>query len=152
MQKVCTKCTHFFCWNNVFFITLCKILYNVQSMKKILSIIVCLFTITFTCYAQGEYGTQIAFTVGYINPSSTANQNPRSPIAPPTVYLEDNPLSFVPDHPEYVLYIKDEDEEVVYSSVVTSAETQVTLPTYLTGSYKIELVMGNWCFWGYITL
>jgi len=51
-----------------------------------------------------------------------------------------------------MIILKDEDEEVVYSSVVTSAETQVTLPTYLTGSYKIELVMGNWCFWGYITL
>jgi len=38
----------------------------------------------------------------------------RGPVAPPVVYQEDNTLTFVADHPESVLYIKDEDEEVVY--------------------------------------
>ena len=76
----------------------------------------------------------------------------KSPKAPPTVYQEDNTLTFVADHPEYVLYIKDEDEEVVYSTVVTSAETEVTLPSYLSGTYEIELVMGNWLFTGWIDL
>ena len=121
-------------------------------MKKIYLLLVALLMSCTIANAQDVMSQQIHFTCEGFHDGSVGHSGPKSPIAPPTVYLEDNTLSFVADHPEYVLYIKDEDEEVVYSTVVTSAETQVTLPTYLTGSYKIELVMGNWCFWGYITL
>lgn len=84
--------------------------------------------------------------------SGVAGTMPRSPINPPVVYLEDMTLTFVADHPEYVLYIKDGDEEVVYSAVVTSTETEVTLPSSLCGTYEIQLVMGNWLFTGWIEL
>jgi len=117
-------------------------------LKKILLLCISLFWVT----SMSAQQVPVKLHAGYFDPSSGLENGPRSPINPPTVYLEDYTLTFMANHPEYVLYIKDEDEEVVYSSVVTSAETQVTLPTYLTGSYKIELVMGNWCFWGYITL
>ena len=118
-------------------------------MKKVILISFCVFAFCTTLCAWEPIPLMVCIDD---NTMPIGHGHTKSPIAPPTVYLEDNTLSFVPDHPEYVLYIKDEDEEVAYSTVVTSAETQVTLPTYLTGSYKIELVMGNWCFWGYITL
>ncbi len=121
-------------------------------MKKILSIIVCLFITTLTCQAQNEVGTQIHLQVRYDNPYDAGNQNPRSPIAPPTVYINDYTLTFATNHPEYVLYIKDEYETVVYSTVVTSATTEVVLPSTLSGDYEIDLICGNWCFWGYIEL
>ena len=105
-----------------------------------------------TCLSINAQGVIIPLSCEIFDPSSLGNQPSRGPVDSPTVYLDDYTLTFATSHPEYVLYIKDEDEEVVYSTVVTSAETQVTLPTYLTGSYKIELVMGNWCFWGYIEL
>ena len=56
------------------------------------------------------------------------------------------------DDPCDVLNIKDEDGDVVYSTVVYSSETQVVLPSTLSGDYEIQLVTGNWCFWGYIEL
>ena len=123
-------------------------------MKKFLLLMMSYFFIGTHAMAQTPEGNSspIDFSTGWIDPTPMGHPASKSPIAPPTVYLEDYTLTFMANHPEYVLYIKDEDEEVVYSTVVTSAETQVTLPTYLTGSYKIELVMGNWCFWGYITL
>ena len=71
---------------------------------------------------------------------------------PPTVYLEDGVLTFTAGHPDYTLTIKDEDGDVVYSTIVTSAQTTVVLPSTLTGDYVIELVMGNWLFTGYIVL
>ncbi len=71
---------------------------------------------------------------------------------PPVVYIEDHTLAFVADHPEYILNIKDEDGEVVYSTVVYSTLTQVTLPSILSGEYVIELTMGNWKFTGFINL
>ena len=66
--------------------------------------------------------------------------------------IEDYTLSFVADHPDYILNIKDEDGEVVYSTTVFSAMTQVTLPSDLSGDYEIELLMGNWKFTGWIGL
>lgn len=80
------------------------------------------------------------------------NGYPKSPMRPPVVYIEDYTLTFAADHPEYILNIKDEDGEVLYSMVVTPAETQVTLPSILSGEYVIELTMGNWKFTGYINL
>lgn len=120
-------------------------------MKKLLLVLFMAVSLPM-CLNVNAQGVVIPLSYEIIDPTPLGEKPSRSPIAPPTVYLEDNTLSFVPDHPEYVLYIKDEDEEVAYSTIVTSAETIVTLPTYLAGSYKIELVMGNWCFWGYITL
>ncbi|SEA74850.1 hypothetical protein SAMN04487851_1133 [Prevotella sp. tc2-28] len=80
------------------------------------------------------------------------NGYPKAPMQAPTVYIEDYSLSFVADHPEYILNIKDEDGEVVYSTVVYSTLTQVTLPSILSGEYVIELRMGYWLFTGWIEL
>ena len=121
-------------------------------MKKIISIIACLFVITLASQAQNDSGTLIDLHAGYIDPTGTTNQNPRSPVDPPTVYLENYTLTFATNHPEYVLYIKDENETVVYSTVVTSATTEVVLPSTLSGDYEIDLVMDDWYFWGYIEL
>lgn len=71
---------------------------------------------------------------------------------PPTVYIEDYTLSFEVDHPEYVLNIKDENNNVVYTTTVYSTQTQVVLPSTLSGDYQIELVMGYWLFTGWINL
>ena len=60
--------------------------------------------------------------------------------------------TFSPTHPEYILYIKDENETVVYSTVVSESETTVVLPSTLSGNYEIVLVMGNWMFTGWIEL
>ena len=78
--------------------------------------------------------------------------NPKTPMLAPRVYIDDYTLLFEVDHPEYVLYIKDEDDNVVYSTVVYSTQTQVVLPSTLSGDYQIELVMGNWLFTGWINL
>ena len=117
-------------------------------LKKILLLCISLLWVT----SMSAQQVPVKLHAGYFDPYEGLGSHPRGPVDLPTVYLDDYTLTFATSHPEYVLYIKDEDEEVVYSSVVTSAETQVTLPTYLTGSYKIELVMGNWLFTGYITL
>ena len=118
-------------------------------MKKVLVLFAFLMSCTL---AQAQTLQQITFSCSIFKEKTTSNNPPKGPMAPPTVYQEDNTLTFVADHPEYVLYIKDEDEEVVYSTVVTSAETEVTLPSYLSGTYEIELVMGNWLFTGWIDL
>lgn len=80
------------------------------------------------------------------------NGQPRTPFTAPKVYIDDYTLLFEANHPEYVLNIKDEDNNVVYSTVVSSTQTQVVLPSTLSGDYQIELVMGYWLFTGWINL
>ena len=111
-----------------------------------------LLVISLTSMAQDGNGTPITWSVGYFDPSGTINQRPKSPVYPPTVYLENHTLTFSTTHPEYILYIKDENETVVYSTVVSESETTVVLPTTLSGNYEIVLVMGNWMFTGWIEL
>lgn len=77
---------------------------------------------------------------------------PKTPITTPKVYIDDYTLLFEANHPEYVLNIKDEGDNVVYTTTVYSTQTQVVLPSILSGDYQIELVMGYWLFTGYITL
>lgn len=78
--------------------------------------------------------------------------HPKTPITAPKVYIDDYTLLFEANHPEYVLYIKDEDDNVVYTTTVYSSQTQVVLPSTLSGDYQIELVMGYWHFTGWINL
>ena len=78
--------------------------------------------------------------------------HPKTPITAPKVYIDDYTLLFEANHPEFVLYIKDEDDNVVYTTTVYSSQTQVVLPSTLSGDYQIELVMGYWHFTGWINL
>lgn len=119
-------------------------------MKK-LSVL--FLTLLVSCtLAQAQTLQQITFTCSIFKEKTTGNNPPKGPIDPPTVYLEDYTLTFEVDHPEFVLYIKDEDEVVVYSTVVTSATTEVVLPATLSGDYEIDLIMGDWLFSGWIYL
>ena len=95
---------------------------------------------------------RIPLAVGIIESMPIGHGYPKSPMRPPVVYIEDHTLGFVADHPEYILNIKDEDGEVVYTTTVFSTQTQVVLPSILSGDYEVNLVMGNWLFVGWINL
>jgi len=112
-----------------------------------------MFVGSLTSYAQ-HIGTpiQVVLQSHYFDPYESIGERPRTPVDPPMVYLEDYTLTFEADHPEYVLYIKDEDDAVVYSTVVSTTVTEVVLPSYLSGDYEIDLVMGDWLFTGWINL
>ncbi len=118
-------------------------------MKKLFILLVSAFMMGTSTYAWNR----IPLTVDFEKDDMPAgNGHSKSPMRPPVVYIEDYTLAFAADHPDYVLYIKEENGEVVYSTTVFSAMTQVTLPSTLSGDYEIELLMGNWKFKGFITL
>ena len=96
--------------------------------------------------------TPVHLSAEKIDNSALGNSSQKAPMAPPMVYIEDYVLSFAVGHPDYVLSIKDEDGNEVYATSVFSSETDVTLPSSLSGDYCIELIYGNWKFTGYITL
>ena len=88
----------------------------------------------------------------YENDLPGGNGHPRSPEETPIVYIDDYTLLFEANHPDYVLNIKDEDGDVVYSTVVSCTQKQVVLPSTFSGTYEIQLVVDNLLFMGWINL
>ena len=117
-------------------------------MKTILLMIMCAFVMSTSINAK----TLVPLTVSFDDNSSVGHSNPKSPDETPTVYIEDYTLYFETNHPEYVLNIKDEDGDVVYTTVIYSAQTQVVLPSTLSGDYEIELTVNNLLFTGWINI
>lgn len=119
-----------------------------EFMRKHLFLL--LFALSLSMSANASH--KIPFVTGIVDDMPIGHGHAKSPMRPPTVYIEDYTLAFVADHPDYVLNIKDEDGDVVYSTVVYSSETQVVLPSTLSGDHEIELIMGYWKFTGFINL
>ena len=94
----------------------------------------------------------VPLTVSYDDNMPIGHGYGRPSIEVPLVYIDDYTLTFEVYHPDYVLIIKDEDGNVVYNTTVFSAQTEVFLPSTLSGGYEINLVMGNWLFTGWIAL
>ena len=95
----------------------------------------------------------IPLSVNYDDEQPISHGHPRSPEETPIVYIDDYTLLFEANHPEYVLRIKDENNVVVYTTVVYSTQTQVILPTSLSGDYEIQLDFGgSYIFVGEIVL
>lgn len=117
-------------------------------MKKLLFLSLFILFMNVTAMAWDP----ISFTVSYDDEQPIGNGYPKTPITAPKVYIDDYTLLFEANHPEYVLNIKDEDDNVVYTTTVYSSQTQVILPSTLSGDYQIELVMGYWLFTGWINL
>ena len=118
-------------------------------MKKLLLLIVGAFILSTSLWAS----TLVPLSVSIVDDNMPAgNQHGRPSIEVPLVYIEDYTLTFEANHPDYVLIIKDEDGSVVYNTMVFSAQTEVFLPSTLSGDYEIDLVMGNWLFTGRIEL
>ena len=117
-------------------------------MKKFLLLVVGAFMLSTSLFAK----VAIPLSVHYEDDMPIGNGPGRNPIEVPLVYIEDYALTFEVNHPEYVLTIKDEVGTVIYSTVVYSTQTQVALPSSLSGDYEIQLVMGNWLFTGWINL
>ena len=118
-------------------------------MKKLLLMIVGAFMLSTSLWAK----LLVPLSVNIDDDDMPiGNGLPRNPIEVPLVYIEDYTLTFEVGHPDYALTIKDENDNVVYTTVVTSSQTTVVLPSTLSGNYVIELVTGNWLFTGRIDL
>ena len=120
-------------------------------MKKLCFLVLAAFILSTSSYAWQLVPMTLSVS-GDNNLQPIGNGHPKSPDETPTVYIDDYTLFFEANHPEYVLNIKDEDGDVVYTTVVYSAQTQVALPSTLSGDYVIELAVDNQLYTGWINL
>lgn len=94
----------------------------------------------------------INFNVAYEDPQNTMDDGKRTLTLVPEVDIEDFTLTFYTPCDGCVLRLVDENENVVYSTVIPTGTTNLILPSYLSGDYEIQIIQGNLCFWGYINL
>ena len=99
--------------------------------------------------AQEPEEEEIEFGIDY---TQSDPGHSKTPVLIPTLWQNANLLDFHGPHADYVLRIVDSTNAVVYSTPVPSSQTQVWLPTYLVGIYRIELLWNGLVFYGYITL
>ena len=90
--------------------------------------------------------------ISFIDPSLENLSHPKSPVVPPSISLDDHTLYFDTPCDGCTLNIVDENNLVVYTMVIPSGTTSLVLPSTLSGKYELQLIRGNYLFWGVITL
>ena len=122
--------------------------------KKILMIaaILCMaFSAPTSVFADGE-PEQVDLEVSIWDPTTQKGGIGRSPVQIPTVFLDGFMLYFDEPCDGCTLQLVDEDEEVVYSVVLPNGTTEWELPELASGEYKLQIIRGRYCFWGWIEL
>lgn len=120
-------------------------------LKRIVALLVCVLAFGgMKAYADGE-GDLVELDVRIIDETPIHPGNPKTPIIFPTVWQDGYELEIDTPHDEYVLNIVS-GTTIVYSTVVYSTVSMVVLPATLSGTYELQLIHDNLCFYGYIDL
>lgn len=101
---------------------------------------------------SAEDPDDIDLEAGYVDPENGQNDYPRTPILIPHVGIDGYTLTFYTPCDGCILRLIDENDTVVYTTVIPVGATTLVLPSYLSGEYKIEIIQGIYCFWGNIEL
>ena len=124
-------------------------------MKTRLFLFACLLVISLNgqnAFAQTPTTDPVALTLENDDHGSGANNLPKTPIIPPEVSIYGHTLYFTGTHVEFVLTLTDEEDNVVFTTVVYDTDTQIVLPSSLSGAYELRLYTDIYCFVGEITL
>lgn len=89
--------------------------------------------------------------VSIIDPT-VYNPLPRTPILVPTVSIDGYTLYFDTPCDGCTLRVVSGDEVVEYTTVIPAGATSLTLPSTLSGNYELQIIRGNFCFYGDISL
>lgn len=123
-----------------------------MTKKRFLIISLLTAMLSFTCvnlYANQE---DVDLQVGYEDPDEGNDGQHRGPVLIPDVSLDGYSLIFNTPCDGCTLRLLDENDIVVYSTVIPTGTTSLMLPSYLSGEYEIQIIRGNIYFWGFILL
>lgn len=120
-------------------------------MKKIF-IIIAVACMAFSAPTYADNPESIDLEVGIYDPTGNWGDPHKGPVNVPEVSLDDHTLYFFTPCDGYTLNLVDENDVVVYTIVIPTGTTSWVLPATLSGEYELQLIRGNYCFWGMITL
>ena len=127
--------------------------------KKLLTIvaIACMaFSAPTSAFADGD-PEQVDLEVSIWDPTTQNGGIHKAPPRPsavhiPIVFLDGFTLYFDEPCSGCTLQLVDEDEEIVYAVALPNGTTEWELPELVSGEYKLQIIRGRYCFWGWIEL
>jgi len=118
-------------------------------MKRVIFVLALVLASSFSgVKAQDE----IDLEEGIYDPTEEHEPPQKGPVLVPSVSIDDYTLYFMTPCDGCTLRLLDENDVVVYSTVIPTGTTSLVLPSYLSGEYEIQIIWGNIYFWGYILL
>ena len=120
-------------------------------MRRFLLIIMALLFLMPSC-VLAQTITPIELQVSDINPTRPPIGPHKEPIMCPFIFIENHTLYFDTPCDGCTLNIVDENDVVVYTLVIPSGTTSLMLPSILSGEYTIQIIRGNYLFYGTINL
>lgn len=95
---------------------------------------------------------QVYLSVRYYDPTVTQQGHPKSPIQVPEIGIDGDTIYFVSSCDGCTLRVVNEDGEVEYAVTIPVDCDSLELPSTLEGEYEIQILRGNYCFYGMIEL
>lgn len=95
---------------------------------------------------------EVVLQVTITDPTEDQRPIKRGPVVIPSVSLEEHTLLFTTPCDGCTLRLINEDGEMKYITVIPAGTATLVLPSYLSGEYQLQIIRGNYCFWGYIDL
>ena len=115
--------------------------------RRVLLIVTFMLTMIVSAAIAGNGGSTLPLVIKPTNPGGIQIPPSKSPILVPEVYLDGNTLSFDSTIEGCTVQLLDEDETVVYSSVISIGQTTLVLPTTLSGEFELQIVSGDITFY-----
>ena len=122
-------------------------------MKKTYLMIVAIACMAFAvpAYADGD-GEQVDLEVTILDPTTQNGGPHKSSPQIPLVFLDDHTLYFDAPCDGCTLQLLNEEEEIVYTVVLSKGTTEWDLPDGLFGKYQLQIIRRQYCFFGWIEL
>lgn len=95
---------------------------------------------------------EVDLQVRIYDPTSPNKPIKRSPVLVPSLSLSDHTLYFNTSCDGCTLQLINEDGDIEYGIIIPENTSTITLPFYLSGEYELQIIRGNYCFYGYIEL
>lgn len=121
-------------------------------MKKIIFSLGLLLLASFSHANVQETWGQLSLEVKVVDPTVHDDPIKRNIALIPSLSLEGHILLFNTPCEGYTLRFLNENGVVEYSIVIPANTTSLELPPYLSGEYEIQLIRGQFCFFGYVEL
>jgi len=114
----------------------------------LLTLIVALLSLT-NVHVSAE-PVLVNLNVGFIDPTEDQDEPQRNPVIVPSVEIEDNILTFITPCDYMELRLVNEENEIEYTTYILGST--LVLPSYLNGEYQLQIISGNYIFYGDITM
>lgn len=121
-------------------------------MKKIILMLCMLLSIGVSIANTQRVCGTVPLQVSITDPTQGHKPPQRGPVVTPSINLEGYTLYFETPCDGYELCLLDENSNVVYTTIIPVNATSLVLPSYLSGDYVIQIIQGQYYFWGFIEL